>query len=241
LATIVPVGNIVLFGRPGSGKSSLAEKLAVDFGMTLVRTGELLRAAVRRGDDLGRRVETALKAGELVPDELVFNLLAGTLDRSDEPSLLFDGFPRTLGQVPLLERLQEKLDFKIDTFVEIAVSHDAAITRMEGRRVCPQCGATYHVLTQPPRVADVCDRDGVTLERRRDDSTTVIARRQVVYEASTGPVADHYRNHVPDRFLAIDGERPFDLVYEDLVRRLKSRAVVGGDLKHHPTVEETLA
>ncbi|WP_169980872.1 adenylate kinase family protein [Tautonia rosea] len=219
MATDFPL-HVVAFGRPGSGKSSVAERLGEAHGFAMVRTGALLRDAVRKGDSLGQQVESLLKAGQLVPDDLAYEVLARDLSTLRHNRLLFDGFPRTLGQVPLLDRLQAAVGFTIDRYVEIAVSADEALRRMSGRRVCPTCGATYHVTNNPPKADGVCDHDGTPLTRRSDDTPEVLRVRQSVYDNRTGPVVDHYRQTFPNRFLLINGEQSFDAVSSDLERAL---------------------
>jgi adenylate kinase len=210
-----------MFGRPGSGKSSLAGRLGSVYGYALIRTGELLREAVRRRDPLGLQVEPLLKQGQLVPDPLIFALLDQTLQAPGTTTrLLFDGFPRTIGQVALLEQLEASRGFQIDAFLEIWVRREVAIERMTGRRICPVCGATYHVVTNPPRVPETCDLDGSRLERRPDDDPAVIAIRQQVYDDHALPILDHYRTHAPDRFRRVNGEQPIDAVYAETCRAL---------------------
>ena len=219
-ATATP-SHVVVFGRPGSGKSTLAERLGADRGFTLVRTGELLRTAVRRKDYLGRRVEVHLASGDLVPDQLIFELLEQSLKAPATEKLLFDGFPRTMGQVPLLEGFEQKLGFRINRYIDVAVGHDEAVARMTGRRVCPTCGATYHVRSKPPKVAETCDRDGTRLERRPDDRPEVIEVRQRLYNAHALPILEYYQSHHPDLFRRVDGEQPFDAVYAETLRALE--------------------
>ncbi len=215
-----PPSHLVVFGRPGSGKSSLAERLGSEFGYTLVRTGELLRAAIRRNDFLGQRVAIHLASGNLVPDPLIFELLEQSLKAPGTEKLLFDGFPRTMGQVPLLEGFEERLGFRIGAYLEIAVTREDAEARMTGRRVCPVCGATYHVLAKPPKVAETCDLDGAKLERRKDDALDVVAVRQQIYDEYALPILDYYRTHAPDRFFRVDGSGSVDQVYEEACRAL---------------------
>jgi adenylate kinase len=215
--------HVVIFGRPGSGKSTLAERLGSEHGYVLIRTGELLREAIRAGDALGLQVEHLVKAGQLVPDALISELLERSLRSPGNENLLFDGFPRTMGQVPILERFETKLNFRIDAYLEIAVSHAAAVARMTGRRVCPVCGATYHVVNQPPKVPEVCDRDGARLEQRRDDAPEVIEVRQRIFDENATPILDHYRTHAPDRYRVVNGEQPFEAVYANMCRVLGLR------------------
>lgn len=212
--------HVVMFGRPGSGKSSLAERLGTEHGYTLIRTGELLREAVRRHDPLGAQVERQIKSGALVPDALIEQLLVQSLQAPGTERWIFDGFPRTMGQVPMLEKFERALNFRVDRYVDISISHAAAVTRMVGRRVCPVCGATYHIVNKPPKIAETCDTDGARLEQRPDDSPGVIEMRQRVYDDHGLPILDYYRTHAPDRFRSVNGEQTFGAVYADLLRVL---------------------
>jgi adenylate kinase len=216
----IPPSHIAIFGRPGSGKSSLAEKLSHDHGYTLVLTGELLREAVRRRDPLGVEVESLLKSGNLVPDPAIAALLERTLTDHGTGRLLFDGFPRTMGQVRILEQLERTRGFRVDCFLEVAISREAAILRMTGRRVCPVCGATYHLANKPPQAEETCDLDGARLERRKDDALEVIEARQRVFEEHTLPVLEYYRTHAPERYRCVNGEQAFEAVYAEVRRVL---------------------
>lgn len=220
LAKATPPQHLVIFGRPGSGKSSLAERLGKDFDYQLVRTGEMLRDAVRRCDFLGKRVANHLIRGDYVPDQLILELLEKNLVSPQSTRLLFDGFPRTLGQVSLLETFESDLNFSIDCYLDIALSRDDAVTRMTGRRVCPACGATYHVVAKPPRLRETCDRDGTPLERRKDDTDEVVTFRQKLYDEQTEPILAHYRETDPARCRSVPGLGSVDAVYAETLRVL---------------------
>ncbi|HEU5118465.1 MAG TPA: nucleoside monophosphate kinase [Isosphaeraceae bacterium] len=217
-----PPTHLVLFGRPGCGKSSVAERLCEDYGFKLIRTGELLRAAVRRDDFLGRRVSAHLADGTLVPDRLILELLEHTLQAPGSERLLFDGFPRTIGQVPLLEQFERDLGFRIECYLDLHVSREEAESRMTGRRVCPVCGATYHIKASPPKVAEHCDHDGARLEGRKDDRLEVVRVRQDLYDEQTKPLIDYYQTHASDRFVVVNGDNSPspDFVYAEVIRAL---------------------
>jgi len=207
------VSHVVVFGRPGSGKSSLAERISIEHGFSAIRTGELLRDAIRRGDELGLQAGELIQAGNLVPDEIAAALLEQELRARGSRRILLDGFPRTIGQVAILKQFESTLDFHVCCYLDIAVRPEVATSRMGGRRVCPSCGATYHLVNHPPKKEGVCDLDDTPLLCRQDDTVEVIERRQHIHDENARPVLEYYRTNEPERFKEIDGEAPFDLVY----------------------------
>jgi adenylate kinase len=191
-----------------------------EHGYVLIQTGELLRQAVRRGDSLGKRVERHLASGSLVPDRLIFELLEQCLEAPADQKLLFDGFPRTVGQVELLAQFERKLHFDIDAYVEIAVSRAEAVSRLTGRRICSQCRAIYHIRFNPPKRVGLCDLDNAPLQIRPDDSLEVVEVRQQVYDDNALPALEYYRKHEPEKVHRVNGEQPVESVYEEAGRVL---------------------
>jgi len=215
--------NLVLFGPPGSGKGTQAERLRDKMGLRHISTGDLLREAVAAGTDLGKRVQGILASGQLVSDDVVLALMRDAIVAVSEDQVLkgwlLDGFPRTVGQATGLDELIAKLGQEIGAIVVLDVRRDAVIERLSGRRTCTQCKTVYHVKANPPAVEGRCDRCGGTLVQREDDHPETIARRLDVYEAQTRPILAHYRGRV--RICEIDGELPVDEVTRSIERALQ--------------------
>jgi adenylate kinase len=215
--------NLILFGPPGSGKGTQAERLRDGAGLRHVSTGDLLREAVAKGSDLGRRVQGILAAGQLVSDDVVLALMRDAIGAvGKDHSLkgwLLDGFPRTVGQAEGLDRLLVELGERITAVVVLAVPRQAVVERLSGRRTCTQCKAVYHVKNNPPATEGRCDRCGGTLVQREDDRPETIARRMDVYEAQTQPILAHYRGRVPVH--EVDGAAPVDEVTRSIARVLR--------------------
>jgi adenylate kinase len=186
--------RIVLMGMPGVGKGTQAARLKEASGAAHVSTGDILREAVRAGTALGRRVEAILGAGELVPDELMAELIAERLDRQDaRAGFVLDGYPRTAEQVTNLDAILRRVGMELDGVVLLVAPQEEIVRRLSGRRVCPACARVYHVETSPPRQTGVCDGCGSALVQREDDTERVIGGRLEVFRRHTRPVADLYR------------------------------------------------
>ncbi|HZQ90613.1 MAG TPA: adenylate kinase [Terriglobales bacterium] len=219
------VGPVILMGPPGVGKGTQAKRLVEIFGIPQISTGDLLRDHVARGTELGLKAKTLMDRGELVPDELMYPMVAERLKRADcNRGFILDGFPRTRAQAEWLEaQLNDQLfdnQCRIPPVViTISVDYNELLKRLTGRRQCPSCGRIYNVYSQPPRVPGQCDVDGSKLVTRHDDSEEVISERLKRYEQDTLPLKEFYR--AQGRLTEVDGGRAVDEVTTDLARILE--------------------
>ena len=219
------VGPVILLGAPGAGKGTQAKLIMQRYGIPQISTGDLLRDNVGRGTDLGKKAKAFMDKGDLVPDQLVCDMVAVRLRQPDcEPGFILDGFPRTVGQAEWLDGLLKDGFFQQryaapPVVVNIAVGYNQLLRRLTGRRTCPTCGTIYNVYFQPPRVADTCDKDGSKLVTRKDDSEAVIAERLKAYERQTLPLIDYYRRQ--GRLREIEGERAPDEVTAEAFRAIE--------------------
>jgi len=181
--------RMVFLGPPGVGKGTQAAGLARELGLAHLSTGDLLRAAVAEGSELGRAADGHMRAGRLVPDDLVVAILKERLGRSDAAAgYILDGFPRTLIQAETLGRFAS-----LDAVISLELDPGALVARLTGRRLCPTCGAVYNLLTQPPREAGRCDQEGAALVQRPDDRPDAVEVRLKVYAEQTAPLLEFYR------------------------------------------------
>lgn len=214
--------NLVLFGPPGSGKGTQAERLRDDLKLRHLSTGDLLRDAVARETELGKMVKSVLASGQLVSDDIVLALMRDAIAAVDRDGSLdgwlLDGFPRTIGQAEGLDRLLVELGQNIDALVVLDVNRDAVVERLSGRRTCTQCKTVWHVTNNRPAVEGVCDRCGGKLVQREDDKPETIAARLDVYEKQTRPILAHYQGRVYT--VQVDGAQPVDEVTRAIERGL---------------------
>jgi adenylate kinase len=186
--------DLILFGPPGAGKGTQAKKLAAHYGIPHLSTGDLLREAIRQGSELGKKVKPLMDAGKLVPDELVIGIVEDRLRSPDaRKGSILDGFPRTIPQAQALQAALERAGRKLEVVISLEVPEAELVERLSGRRSCPQCGAAYHVVNQPPKRAGFCDRDGAGLVQREDDKEDRVKARLRVYAEQTAPLKDWYR------------------------------------------------
>lgn len=181
--------NIIFLGAPGAGKGTQAERVADAYGIPTVSTGNIIREALSNGTEMGIKAKTYIEAGKLVPDDVVICIIQERLAKDDcKGGFILDGFPRTIPQAEALE----DMGVKIDKVVDIEVPDEAIKERMSGRRVCPKCGSTYHLVTKKPKVDGICDRCGAELVQRKDDAPETVADRLNVYHTQTEPLKDFY-------------------------------------------------
>ena len=182
--------NLIFLGAPGAGKGTLATMLSKEYGIPQISTGDLFRAAVKEGSDLGRKVKGIMEKGELVPDSLTVELVRQRLAKPDAGGgYILDGFPRTIVQADALAGFEQ-----IDHVINFEIDDELVIRRLSGRRVCRSCGAIYHVDNMPPKVEGECDRCGGELYIRDDDKIESIRNRLRVYKEQTEPLIAYYRD-----------------------------------------------
>jgi adenylate kinase len=219
--------HIILMGPQGAGKGTQADIVGPTLKLAKLSTGDLFRAAMAAGTELGQLIKGPYDRGELIPDDLTIGIVEERLEQlDDDPDVegaLFDGFPRTRAQAEGLDRVLEKRGEKIDAVIEISVPRDVLIARLAGRRVNPKTGKTYHILFNPPVVEGVCDEDGTPLIQRADDTPEAIARRLDLYDQMTAPLLDFYDARGVLR--RVSGEQSIDDVTADILAATEQAAV----------------
>jgi adenylate kinase len=185
--------NLILFGPPGAGKGTQAERLRKDFELPYIATGDMLRQNVKDQTELGKQAKAYMDAGDLVPDELILAMAADRLNEDDaQDGFILDGFPRTLEQAQALEKQLTDMGRRVTAALLIDVPDEEVIRRLSGRRMCVKSGHSYHVEFDPPKHDGVCDQDGSRLVQRDDDKPEVIENRLRVYHEKTKPLVDYY-------------------------------------------------
>jgi adenylate kinase len=207
--------NLVLMGLPGAGKGTQADKIVVKYNIPHISTGDMFRAAIKEGTELGLQAKSFMDKGELVPDEVTIGIVRERLSKNDcENGFLLDGFPRTVAQAEALDSMLADLGKKIDYVINIDVDQSILMERLTGRRICKNCGATYHLVFNPPSQEGVCDRCGGELYQRADDNAETVQNRLDVNIQQTKPLLNFYEDKGYLR--NINGQQDIDVVFADI-------------------------
>lgn len=204
--------NIILLGPPGAGKGTQAKLIEEKYHLKQLSSGDMLRAAVQEGTETGKRAKEFMDKGELVPDELVVNIVFDHIAKLDSGNgFILDGFPRNVSQAEVLDNLLASTSQQIDHVILVEVKDDTLVERVSGRFTCAQCGEGYHDVYKRPAKEGVCDKCGSTnFVRRPDDNPETVRNRLKVYHDQTSPLIDYYKSK--GKFRAIDGEQPINVV-----------------------------
>ncbi|NBI05632.1 adenylate kinase [Senegalia massiliensis] len=214
--------RLILLGPPGAGKGTQASGIINKYNIPHISTGDIFRKNIKEGTDLGKQAKEYMDKGLLVPDELVVGLVKNRLTENDtENGFLLDGFPRTVAQAEALDTELKNLGWSLDNVINIKVSKDELVERAVGRRICKDCGATYHIKFNPPTIPGKCDVCGGELYQRDDDNEETVTKRIEVYENQTSPLIEYYNKQ--SVLLNIDGAQNIDKVFDDIVDALGSK------------------
>lgn len=208
--------KIILLGAPGAGKGTQAQRITAKYGIPQISTGDIFRANIKEGTELGKKAKTYMDAGALVPDELVCDLVVDRISQDDcSKGYILDGFPRTIPQAEELKKALAAKGEKVDYAIEIDVPDQLIIDRMGGRRVCPNCGAVYHLETLKPKKEGICDKCGEKLILREDDKAETVKKRLDIYHEQTQPLVDYYTKE--GILHSIDGTKSLDVVFDEII------------------------
>ncbi len=213
--------KIIMLGAPGAGKGTQAKMIADKFGIPHISTGDIFRANIKNGTELGKKAKEFMDKGLLVPDELTVQLLLDRVANEDcKNGYVLDGFPRTIPQADVLDSELTKLGDKVDFAVNVDVPDENIVRRMSGRRACLKCGATYHIEHIPPKKEGICDTCGSELVQRDDDKPETVLNRLSVYHEQTQPLIDYYNKK--DILKTVDGTKDMQEVFNDIVNILNA-------------------
>ena len=210
--------NLILMGAPGAGKGTQSEKISAKWNIPAVSTGDMLRAAVKEGTEMGVKAKSYMDAGQLVPDEVVIGIIKDYLSSDKcKNGFILDGFPRSIPQAEALDAM----GVKIDAALSLEVADEKIVERMSGRRVCPLCGATHHIVYNPPEKDGICDKCGAELQIRKDDAPETVRRRLDVYHAETEVLKDFYQKL--GKLRIVEGNQPIEAANCDILKAIKAQ------------------
>ncbi|WP_018759692.1 adenylate kinase [Paenibacillus terrigena] len=212
--------NILFMGPPGAGKGTQAERVVNEFGVPHISTGDAFRLAMKQGTPIGIKAKEYIDQGLLVPDDVTIGIVRERLAQPDcEKGFLLDGFPRTLSQAEALDDILTSMSRKLDHVIDLKVDRDLLLARLTGRRICKSCGATYHVIFNPPQQSGVCDKCSGELYQRSDDSEEKVGTRLDEYINKTAPLLAYY--DAKGLLRQVDGEKEIDTVTSEIVSLLR--------------------
>lgn len=207
--------NIMLFGAPGAGKGTQAKFLIEKYGIPQISTGDILRAAIKEGTAMGLEAKKFMDDGKLVPDSTIIGIIKDRLSEDDcKKGFILDGFPRTLAQAEALEVLMKEMNIKLDKVISLNVPDKLILGRIVGRKVCPVCGASFHVEFNPPKVEGKCDLCGADLITRKDDNAETVTKRLTEYHSQTAPLFDFYQSR--GVLVDIDGTKKMEDITKEI-------------------------
>ena len=208
--------KIIMLGAPGAGKGTQAKQIAAKYEIPHISTGDIFRANIKNGTELGKKAKEYMDQGMLVPDELTCDLVMDRIAQDDcERGFVLDGFPRTIPQAEALTNALTKIGQSMDYAIDVDVPDENIVNRMSGRRACLNCGATYHIVFNPTKTEGVCDACGNETVLRDDDKPETVQKRLTVYHDQTQPLIDYYRNM--NILKSVDGTKPMNEVFSDIV------------------------
>ncbi len=211
--------KIIMLGAPGAGKGTQAKMIADKYSIPHISTGDIFRANIKNGTELGMKAKTYMDQGLLVPDELVVDLVVDRVAQDDcKNGYVLDGFPRTIPQAESLDAALEKMGSSIDFAINVEVPDENIVKRMSGRRACVECGATYHIVHIPTKVEGICDKCGKELILRDDDKPETVLKRLNVYHEQTQPLIDYYNGKKV--LVEVDGTKDMGEVFADIIKIL---------------------
>ena len=213
--------RLILLGPPGAGKGTQALRITKNYQIPHISTGDILRANIKAGTPLGLEAKAYMDKGELVPDSLIMGLVRERLKEDDcKAGFLFDGFPRTIPQAEALDKILAEENMKLDAVIDIRADEEELIRRMTGRRLCSQCGASYHIVNTPPKKEGICDHCGGNLIQRTDDKLETVMNRFEVYKAQTLPLTAYYEKQ--NLIVPIESEGGPDAVFQAILEKIEA-------------------
>jgi adenylate kinase len=216
--------RIVLLGAPGAGKGTQCKRIAAKYGLVHLSSGDILRQERAAGSNLGKKAQSYMDAGGLVPDKIIVEMMAGAIKKAANSGFVLDGFPRTVNQAVELDKALTLAGQKINAVLNLEVNDQLIVRRMAGRRSCPKCGAVYHIENLKPKAEGICDNDGDKLVQRPDDNAEVVANRLKTYHQQTEPVVAYYKND--NTVYDIDANRTADEVTAAIFENLNAMVSV---------------